>query len=69
MFTLLVMTCGICDSKMAASLSFGTLMNFGDKTSSNSDSWQDANTALAELDKGALLEFICLICGVDLFPR
>lgn len=55
------MTCGICDSKMAASLSFGTLMNFGDKTSNNSDSWQDANTALAELDKGALLEFICLI--------
>ncbi|KAJ7390820.1 Integrator complex subunit 7 [Desmophyllum pertusum] len=37
---------------MAASLSFGTLMNFGDKTSNNSDSWQDANTALAELDKG-----------------
>ncbi|KAL9954770.1 hypothetical protein ACROYT_G042345 [Oculina patagonica] len=37
---------------MAASLSFGTLTNFGDKTSNNPDSWQDANTALAELDKG-----------------
>lgn len=56
-FTLLVMAYGICDSKMAASLSFGAL-NFGDKTSSNSDSWQDANTALAELDKGTLLEFM-----------
>jgi len=42
---------GICDSKMAALSSLGVL-NFGDKTSSNSDSWQDANTALQELDKG-----------------
>ena len=42
---------GICDSKMAALSSVGVL-NFGDKTSSNSDSWQDANTALQELDKG-----------------
>lgn len=46
----------ICDSNMAASLSFGTLTNFGDKTSNNSDSWQDANTALAELDKGELVK-------------
>ena len=38
---------------MAATLSFGGLMNFGEKSSSNSaDNWQDANTALAELDKG-----------------
>ena len=41
---------------MAATLSFGGLMNFGEKSSSNSaDNWQDANTALAELDKGTLL--------------
>lgn len=40
---------------MAATLSFGGLMNFGEKSSSNSaDNWQDANTALAELDKGTL---------------
>ena len=39
---------------MAATLSFGGL-NFGEKSSSNSaDNWQDANTALAELDKGTL---------------
>lgn len=56
-FALPVMAYGICDSKMAASLSFGAL-NFSDKTSSNSDSWQDASTALAELDKGRLLKFI-----------
>ena len=43
--------------KMAAALSFGSVMNFGEKSSNNSDSWQDANTALAELDKGSL---ICL---------
>ena len=41
---------------MAATLSFGGLMNFGEKSSSNSaDNWQDANTALAELDKGTLI--------------
>ena len=41
---------GLWDNfKMAASVSLG---NFGDKTSSNSDSLQDASTALAELDKG-----------------
>lgn len=40
---------------MAATLSFGGLMNFDEKSSSNSaDNWQDANTALAELDKGTL---------------
>lgn len=40
---------------MAATLSFGGLMNFGEKSSSNSaDNWQNANTALAELDKGTL---------------
>ena len=40
---------------MAATLSFGGLMNFAEKSSSNSaDNWQDANTALAELDKGTL---------------
>jgi len=58
------MAYGICDSKMAASLSLGAF-NFSDKTSSNSDSWQDANTALAELDKGILPKsFIFLICGI-----
>ena len=36
-------------------MSFGGLMNFGEKSSSNSaDNWQNANTALAELDKGTL---------------
>ena len=41
---------------MAATLSFGGLMNFDEKSSSNSaDNWQDANTALAELDKGTLI--------------
>jgi len=54
------MAYGICDSKMAASLSFGAL-NFSDKTSSNSDSWQDASTALAELDKGRLLKFVIFL--------
>ena len=54
---MLVMTCGICDSNMAALLSFGALINFGDKTSNNPDSWQDANTALSELDKGRVCEF------------
>jgi len=62
------MAYGIYYSKMAASLSFGVL-NFSDKTSSNSDSWQDANTALAELDKGRLLKlFIFLFVALfDLF--
>ncbi|XP_022784307.1 integrator complex subunit 7-like [Stylophora pistillata] len=36
---------------MATLLSFGT-SNIGQKTSNNSDSWQDANSALSELDKG-----------------
>ena len=47
------MAYGICDFKMAASVNL-----FGDKTSSNSDSLQDASTALAELDKGRLREFM-----------
>ena len=38
---------------MAAALSSSSWVNFGVKSSNNSDSWQDANTALAELDKGA----------------
>ena len=54
------MAYGICDFKMAASVSFGSL-NFGDKTSSNSDSLQDASTALGELDKGRLLEFMSIL--------
>ncbi|XP_068683543.1 integrator complex subunit 7-like isoform X2 [Montipora foliosa] len=37
---------------MAAALSSSSWVNFGVKSSNNSDSWQDANTALAELDKG-----------------
>ncbi|KAK2560871.1 Integrator complex subunit 7 [Acropora cervicornis] len=37
---------------MAAALSYGSLASFGEKFSNNSDSLQDANTALAELDKG-----------------
>ncbi|XP_067029171.1 integrator complex subunit 7-like isoform X1 [Acropora muricata] len=38
--------------KMAAALSYGSFASFGEKFSSSSDSLQDANTALAELDKG-----------------
>ena len=62
------MAYGICDFKMAASVNLGAL-NFGDKTSSNSDSLQDASTALAELDKGRLLEFmfISLLVFFNLF--
>ena len=59
------MAYGICDFKMAASVSFGAL-NFGDKTSSNSDSLQDASTALGELDKGRLLEFMSIVLLVFL---
>ncbi|RMX39854.1 hypothetical protein pdam_00013450 [Pocillopora damicornis] len=37
---------------MASLLSFGTFTNIGEKSSNSSDSWQDANSALSELDKG-----------------
>lgn len=46
---------------MAAALSFGTFMNFGEKSSNNSDSWQDANSALAELDKGNVTGIISVV--------
>lgn len=45
--------------KMAAALSYGSLASFGEKFSNNSDSLQDANTALAELDKGIVLIIVC----------
>lgn len=62
------MAYGICVSNMAASMGFGTSTNFGDKNSNNPDSWQDANTALAELDKGALVKsFNCINFDNGLF--
>lgn len=67
-FVPLVMAYGICVSNMAASMGFGTSINFGDKNSNNPDSWQDANTALAELDKGALVKsFNCINFDIGSF--